>query len=262
MIIIYQYQIMKKITFILLASSALLLTHCKKNETGVVNPTEATSENDFIGMYNGTIPCADCPGIYTNITFKKDGKVAKSTLYLDSDDTSLTEYGVWSKENNIIEVTIPNSPKEYYTIKPDHTLTLLNADKKEVSGELAKAYIFEKIENYTSKMLNGTYQTSIDGKGYNQILELKADNDSIYNVKITFTGATKGCTFEGKGKLVNNQIDLDLNKIKNHLKATMTIQFKDDTKIAEVFSSKFDERFDLMYFCGGGASLAGDYTKK
>ncbi|MCH4828763.1 copper resistance protein NlpE [Flavobacterium columnare] len=253
---------MKKITFILLASSVLLLTHCKKNETGVVNPTEATSENDFIGMYNGTIPCADCPGIYTNITFKKDGKVAKSTLYLDSDDTSLTEYGVWSKENNIIEVTIPNSPKEYYTIKPDHTLTLLNADKKEVSGELAKAYIFEKIENYTSKMLNGTYQTSIDGKGYNQILELKADNDSIYNVKITFTGATKGCTFEGKGKLVNNQIDLDLNKIKNHLKATMTIQFKDGTKIAEVFSSKFDERFDLMYFCGGGASLAGDYTKK
>ncbi|WP_444666892.1 copper resistance protein NlpE [Flavobacterium columnare] len=228
---------MKKITFILLASSALLLTHCKKNETGVLDSTETASETDFTGMYSGTTPCADCPGIYTNITFKKNGNVAKSTLYLDSDDTSLTEYGVWSKENNIIEVTIPNSPKEYYAIKPDHLLVRLNADKKEVSGELSKKYIFEKTESYTSKMLNGTYQTSIDGKGYNQILELKADNDSIYNVKITFTGATKGCTFEGKGQLVNNQIDLDLNKIKKNLKATMTIQFKDDTKIAEVFTA-------------------------
>ncbi|MFH6965274.1 hypothetical protein ACHRVK_22090 [Flavobacterium plurextorum] len=40
----------------------------------------------------------------------------------------------------------------------------------------------------------------------------------------------------------------------------MTILFKD--KVAEVFTSKFDDRFELMHFCGGGASLAGDYFKK
>ncbi|WP_428225824.1 copper resistance protein NlpE [Flavobacterium sp.] len=253
---------MKKVTFLILASSALLLTNCKKNEAGVVNSQETTSTTDFTGMYNGTTPCADCPGIYTTITFKKDGKVAKSTLYLDSDDTSITEYGTWTKNDNIIEVSVTNAPKEYYAIKTDKTLVMLDADKKEVTGELAKHYIFEKETSYTAKTLNGSYQTSLEGKGYNQILELKADNDSIYNVKISFTGATKGCTFEGKGQLVNNQIDVDLKKVDKNLKATMTIQFKDDAKIAEVFTSKFDERFDLMYFCGGGASLAGDYQKK
>ena len=40
----------------------------------------------------------------------------------------------------------------------------------------------------------------------------------------------------------------------------MTILFKDKT--AEVFTSKFDDRFALNYFCGGGANLAGDYHKK
>ena len=85
-------------------------------------------------------------------------------------------------------------------------------------------------------------------------------NGSFLGIKILFTGAVKGCTFEGKGKLVNNQIDVDLKTINKDLKGTMTILFKDKT--AEVFTSKFEDRLALNYFCGGGASLAGDYDKK
>ncbi|MFK7030965.1 copper resistance protein NlpE [Flavobacterium oreochromis] len=254
---------MKKIAFIFLATGALFLTNCKRNETGVSTSTDTvTAETDFIGMYSGTIPCADCMGIYTHLTFKKDGKIAKSTLYLDSDETSLNEYGTWTKTNDIIEVKIANTPTEYYTVKPNNTLVMLDSNKKETTGELSKNYIFEKTAVYTTSELNGTYQTESSGKGYNQILELKADNDSIYNVKVSFTGASKGCTFEGKGQLINNQIDIELNKIEKNLKGTMTIVFKNQNKIAEISTSKFDDRLALNYFCGGGASLAGDYTKK
>jgi copper homeostasis protein (lipoprotein) len=108
--------------------------------------------------------------------------------------------------------------------------------------------------------LNGTYHSNTSEKGYNEILTLTSENDSIYSVKISFTGAAKGCTFEGKGKLVNNQIDVDLKTINKDLKGTITILFKENT--AEVFTSKFEDRFALNYFCGGGASLAGDYHKK
>lgn len=48
--------------------------------------------------------------------------------------------------------------------------------------------------------------------------------------------------------------------MKSEFKGVMTILFKD--KVAQVFASKFDDWFELMYFCGGGISLARDYFKK
>ena len=223
--------------------------------------TEAKQNNDFsTGIYTATLPCADCMGIENYITFQKVNKAVKSTSYLDSDGTSENEYGTWTKIDDIIELSIANSPTEYYLVKPNKTLVRLDADKKEVSGELAKNYIFKQIKAYTPAQLNGTYHSNTSEKGYNEILTLTSENDSIYSVKISFTGAAKGCTFEGKGKLVNNQIDVDLKTINKDLKGTITILFKENT--AEVFTSKFEDRFALNYFCGGGASLAGDYHKK
>lgn len=97
--------------------------------------TEAQQNNDFTtGIYTATLPYADCMGIETYVTFKKDNKAVKSTSYLDSDGTSENEYGTWTKNDDIIEVSIPNSPKEYYLVKPNKTLVRLDADKKEVSG--------------------------------------------------------------------------------------------------------------------------------
>ena len=40
----------------------------------------------------------------------------------------------------------------------------------------------------------------------------------------------------------------------------MTILFKDKT--AGSIYLKFEDRLALNYFCGGGASLVGDYYKK
>ena len=258
---------MNTFKFLTLAAITTIFVSCNysKSTADVGNKeqtkTEAQQNIDFsTGIYTATLPCADCMGIETYITFRIDNKAVKSTSYLDSDGTSENEYGTWTKNDDIIEVSIPNSPKEYYLVKPNKTLVRLDADKKEVSGELAKNYIFKEVKAFTPAQLNGTYNTNASGKGYNQILELKSENDSIYSVKISFIGAVKGCTFEGKGKLVNNQIDVDLKTINKDLKGTMTILFKDKT--AEVFTSKFEDRLALNYFCGGGASLAGDYDKK
>lgn len=250
-------------TFIIII---IILMSCNKKSTNSssqekqTNNVEDQNNSLLSGIFSATLPCEECMGIETYITFKKDGKVVKSTEYLDSDGTSLNEYGTWSKKDSLISVVIPNNPKEYYLLKQNRTLVLLNSDKKVVTGELSDKYVFTKEAIHTPKLLNGIYDTDITKERYNQILELKAENDSIYNVKITFTGASKGCSFEGKGNLVNNQIDIELNKIDEKLKGTLTILFKQN--IAEVFTSKFEDRFSLMYFCGGGASLAGDYYKR
>jgi copper homeostasis protein (lipoprotein) len=248
------------ITIVILMSCNNKSTNSSTQEEQSKTQTKEQNNSLLSGIFSATLPCADCMGIQTSITFKKDGKIAKSTEYLDSDGTSLNEYGTWSKKDSIICVVIPNNPKEYYLLKQNNILVMLNTDKKEITGSLSENYIFKKNKAYTPEKLNGIYHTDVTGNGYNQILQLSAENDSIYNVKISFTGASKGCNFEGKGQLINNQIDIELNKINKELKGTMTILFKQE--IAEIFTSKFEDRFSLNYFCGGGASLAGDYYKK
>lgn len=251
---------MKKLAISIL-TLVLFTVSCKKQETTETPKQEQNSENVFNGMYSGEIS-NNFMDSFVTITFNKNGSVTKATYENDSDGTSNNETGTWIKTDTIIEVKIGKLPTEFYKIKTNNSIVLLDAKKKEFSEKPNKTYLLSKTEAYATNVINGTYQTQIDGKDYNQILNLEAINDSIYKVNISFTGATKGCNFEGKGQLINNQIDVKLNQIDPKLKATMTIQFKDNNKIAEVFTSKFDQRFDLMSFCGGGASLAGDYTKK
>lgn len=38
---------------------------------------------DWAGTYEGVLPCADCPGIRTRLTLRKDGRYEMSTFYID-----------------------------------------------------------------------------------------------------------------------------------------------------------------------------------
>ena len=60
---------------------------------------------------------------------------------------------------------------------------------------------------------------------------------------------------------MNDQIEVNLKDLNPALDAVMVIRPLPDGNGLNVFSSKFDQRYDLMYFCGGGGTLAGDYVK-
>jgi len=158
---------MNRFKFLTVAALTTIFVSCSDSKSTVESAkeeqtkTEAQQNNDFSsGIHTATLPCADCMGIETYITFQQDNKAVKSTSYLDSDGTSENEYGTWTKNDDIIEVSISDSPKEYYLVKPDKTLVRLDADKKEVSGEFAKNYIFKEVNAYTPAQLNGTYNTN------------------------------------------------------------------------------------------------------
>ena len=40
---------------------------------------------NWAGVYAGTLPCADCPGIQTRLTLGNDGTFEKQSRYLDRD---------------------------------------------------------------------------------------------------------------------------------------------------------------------------------
>lgn len=52
----------------------------------VAKPVDGhTSQNsiDWAGLYEGVLPCADCPGIKTRLTLNRDGSYERSSAYLD-----------------------------------------------------------------------------------------------------------------------------------------------------------------------------------
>ncbi len=50
----------------------------------------------FAGLYAGTLPCADCPGIDTSIAFTPEGGYSMSETYQDGDSSSFVTKGSWT----------------------------------------------------------------------------------------------------------------------------------------------------------------------
>lgn len=229
--------------------------------------TEADNEEilpDYMCLFQGTLPCADCPGIETKVTFNPDSTVAITRMYLDSDGTSETEYGTWTYQDSLFTVetrsndSVPTKETVYFKILPESEIALVGEDKV-----VKSPYILLKKQPMVAKSFEGTYTLGGEEKGsYQQTLTIKDAGNSLLNVNITQTGGKgDGCEFSGQGKIVNNQIEINLKDINPDLNATMVIRPLDDESGVNVFTSRFDDRYDLMNFCGGGGSLAGDYIK-
>ena len=74
------------IVFILAASLAGCTARKPAGEAPVPKPPDMhTSQNslDWAGVYEGVLPCTDCPGIKTRLTLEGDGSFELSTLCLD-----------------------------------------------------------------------------------------------------------------------------------------------------------------------------------
>lgn len=212
------------------------------------------------GMFAGELPCADCPGILTHVTFDKDGKVAVTSQYEDRGNYSETEWGTWRFSDGLIRVALP-SDSVYYLVKSDTMIAQVNKEGKEVDSALRKNYLLTKQKEMDFRSFEGDYWWEGEhGKGYKQKLEIKRSGDMEVEVIISFSGAKKGCTFTGKGTIINDQIEIPLHQAVAGFHSVMVLRFvKDD--VIHISTSRESDRENLAYFCGGGGSLAGDYER-
>lgn len=108
-------------------------------------PDMHTAENslDVAGTYTGTLPAADCPGIKTSLTLNKDNTFAVSMEYIDR-NTKFTDKGTYAVKGNILTLTDgKDKSKTLYKIG-ENSLTMLDADGKEVTGAMADMYVLHK----------------------------------------------------------------------------------------------------------------------
>lgn len=105
-----------------------------------------TSENslDWAGTYEGTLPCADCPGIKIELTINSDETFSMYQEYLERDMKG-TETGTfrWDEGGNIVTLTTENGREDLYQVG-ENRLFRLDPEGNRVQGELADHYILEK----------------------------------------------------------------------------------------------------------------------
>jgi uncharacterized lipoprotein NlpE involved in copper resistance len=106
------------------------------------------NDSNWAGLYSGTIPAADAPGINVKITLNPDFTFMLVYNYIDTEDGIFNWYGIISSDDNpiregsIIDLEIANFPS-LYRIGKDQLLQL-DMEGNEITGDLAEMYVLKK----------------------------------------------------------------------------------------------------------------------
>lgn len=106
---------------------------------------EHTAENslDYLGVYKGILPCADCEGIETTITLNKDNTFHIKTTYLGNKGGTFEENGTFKIKGNILTLEGIKDSSNQYFVGENH-LKYLDMDGNIITGSLADHYILRK----------------------------------------------------------------------------------------------------------------------
>lgn len=157
-----------KISILALVTFAFLGIGCKPSShlssafsstaadtSALANKTEAETADDvhssrnaldWAGMYTGTLPCADCDGIATEIELTAENRYVMRTKYMGKSDNAGTEQKgtfSWNPAGSVITLEgAANMPQQYKVT--ENGLIQLDKEGNEISGNLAHAYVLRK----------------------------------------------------------------------------------------------------------------------
>lgn len=152
----------------------------QKNQDSELESTEinqpVTGDNsqnslDWDGVYQGTIPCADCEGIATVLILNRDFSYVHKTKYLGKSDSIYESSGSfkWDATGSIIKLKGDNEEIVQFKVG-ENQLFKLDQEGKVISGNLSEKYILKKddtdiTEKYWKLVeLNGIPITVADGE--------------------------------------------------------------------------------------------------
>lgn len=144
---------MKK-NVILFAMLAIGLVSCKNKEKNQENwvvednqfstefMDEHTAQNslDWMGEYEGILPCADCEGIKTTIVLNQDGTFISKEQYIKDPALEVESKGdfSWDATGFIVTLESDNFERSFKVV--ERAIIHLDNDGNEITGELAEYY--------------------------------------------------------------------------------------------------------------------------
>ncbi len=139
---------------VLMALLAFTLLNCtnqgNKNEDAttddqtVVDMHTSEISLDWAGVYEGTMPCADCEGIETVVELKDDNTFTATYTYMGEDEYTVSNEGMftWDESGQVVTLVAEEDTKQF-KVGENH-ITLLGEDGEVNTGELAEFYVLKK----------------------------------------------------------------------------------------------------------------------
>lgn len=116
------------------------------DDQSVVDMHTSEISLDWAGVYEGTMPCADCEGIETVVELKDNHTFTATYNYLGEGDKAHTYTNkgtfTWDDSGQVITLQA-NDENSQYRVGENH-ITLLNADGEVNTGKLAAFYVLQK----------------------------------------------------------------------------------------------------------------------
>jgi copper homeostasis protein (lipoprotein) len=155
----------------------------------------AKNSLDYIGIYKGMLPCADCEGLETVICINENNTYNIKTLYQGKGDKTFEQKGSfsWNKAGNTIVLNdVKSGPNQYFV--GENTLTQLDLSGKKITGDLAATYILTK-----QPTTNTEIETSVESK---PTVDLNSRIEAQTEIKKVNPAIGKATLAETKWKLI------------------------------------------------------------
>lgn len=133
-----------------LVAMVLVAGACQTKKKAPANQAADATHNsqnalDWAGTYQGTLPCADCPGIRYAITLNDDNTYLLKTRYLEKDDSVFTDSGTFRWDESGSRITLSDRGEQFQV--GENRLFHLDMEGNRITGNLAAHYILEKLDN-------------------------------------------------------------------------------------------------------------------
>ncbi len=111
------------------------------------NQEQAVIRQQVLGIYEGTLPCADCEGIQTQLTLKEDAHFESSAIYLGRDEASLIDSGTWQiADDSIVVLKQGDNIVQHYLAETNGNLRMLDQGRKKITGDLAAIFVLHRAQ--------------------------------------------------------------------------------------------------------------------
>ena len=116
------------------------------NDETVVDMHTSEISLNWAGVYEGTMPCADCEGIETTVELRDNNTFTATINYLGECDKAHTYTNegtfTWEDSGQIVTLVAEDDISQY-KVGENH-ITMLDANGEVNTGELADFYVLKK----------------------------------------------------------------------------------------------------------------------
>jgi len=114
----------------------------------------ATNSIDYLGIYKGVLPCADCAGIETSIELAEDFSFTMVSKYKGKSTNPVEIKGTfrWDADGKTIKLDNGADLRQQYLVT-ENALTKLDNDGRKIEGKLAQQYVLKKVTDAAAEKL-------------------------------------------------------------------------------------------------------------